>query len=145
MMEDDLRIGEFIRLLNGSGADSAPLSPSQGGIGSADVYRPPFAYDPEQTLLRKTAARILHDYLRSILAEPDLVDISPASVLRDLYDCRVCVDAIAEVVCKGIMEPVRYPGGLLLFDGSVPVDEALAQSIISRTLHPAQRLIRSSV
>ena len=47
-----------------------------------------------------------------------------------------CVNSIAQIYLRGIMEPREYPGGLLLFDGSAPVDELLAGHIISRTLQP---------
>ncbi len=120
---DALTIGGFLELL--SAADPR-----------AQGFRPAFAFDPEQTLLRKTAARILHFYLRDILAVPDIPDITPAAVLKDLYDCRVCVNSIAQIYLRGIMEPREYPGGLLLFDGSASVDEVLAGHIISRTLQP---------
>ena len=87
----------------------------------------------------KTAARILHFYIRDILEKPDLPDITPAAVLRDLYDCRICVNAIAQMYLRGIMEPVSLPlpgasdsGGLLLFEGERPITEKDARDAIGR-------------
>ena len=52
---------------------------------------------------RAEAARIAHEYLLNILHEKDEDDISAAYVLKDLYDCHVCVGHIAQVYAKGIM------------------------------------------
>ena len=53
---------------------------------------------------RRSAARIIHRYMKIELGIPDLEDISAANVLADLYTCRTCVNHIAQVYLRGIME-----------------------------------------
>ena len=53
---------------------------------------------------RKTAARLVHEWLLSVRGEPDEPDIGPALVLADIYDCHACVDHIGQVYVKGIMD-----------------------------------------
>ena len=45
------------------------------------------------------------------------MDINKASCLRDLYDCRVCANHIAQVYLRGIMDAsdIRRGGGFLVF------------------------------
>ena len=72
-------------------------------------------------LTRIDAAIMLHKYMLEVAGIPDLEDISGAAVLKDLYDCRKCVNHIAQVYLRGLMKPVRYPlpdgSEILLFDG----------------------------
>lgn len=56
---------------------------------------------------RKNAAKEVHKYLQNVLQEPDEKDVKKAEVLKDLYDCHACVEDIAQVYVKGIMNPVR--------------------------------------
>ena len=58
----------------------------------------------ENFLDRRTAARILHRYMKIELGVPDLADVSAANVLADLYTCRVCVNDVAQIFTRGIME-----------------------------------------
>ena len=53
---------------------------------------------------RRTAARILHRYMKLELGIPDMPDISSANVLADLYTCRTCVNDVAQIFLRGIME-----------------------------------------
>ena len=55
-------------------------------------------------LNRQTAARILHQFMKIELGVPDLPDITPANVLADLYTCHTCVNHIAQVYLRGIMQ-----------------------------------------
>ena len=52
---------------------------------------------------RKNAARIVHEFLKNTLKEPDEADWSQAKSLRDIYDCHICVQHVAQVYVKGIM------------------------------------------
>ena len=61
----------------------------------------------DKNLNRQTAARILHQFMKIELGVPDLEDISPANVLADLYTCHTCVNHIAQVYLRGIMEAQR--------------------------------------
>ena len=42
-------------------------------------------------------------------------DITPAYVLKDLFDCRTCANHIAAVYLNGIMDSVKL-GELTIFD-----------------------------
>ncbi|MCR4793174.1 MAG: hypothetical protein K5871_10505 [Lachnospiraceae bacterium] len=84
---------------------------------------------PECTwpIKRKDAARILHMYMQRIRGASDLADISPAGVLLDLYDCRTCVNHIAQVFLHGWMDEVIIPSGektVRIFDSEASVKKA---------------------
>lgn len=53
-------------------------------------------------VLRKTAARIIFEFLRYTLKEPD-ADWGKSRNLKDIYDCRVCANPIAQVYEKGLL------------------------------------------
>ena len=55
-------------------------------------------------LNRQTAARVMHQFMKIELGVPDLQDISAANVLADLYICHSCVNHIAQIFLRGIME-----------------------------------------
>ncbi len=99
--------------------------------GLIDLYMSEHADD---MIFRKDAAKILHLYLKNICQVKDEEDISPAAVLKDLYDCRVCADHIAQVFIKGIMKGHDYPGGLMIFDPNVEITDAEARDAISKTI-----------
>lgn len=52
---------------------------------------------------RRAVARIVHQFLRLECGEKDEVDWTGIDELKDLYDCRTCVNHVAQVVSKGIM------------------------------------------
>ena len=58
----------------------------------------------ENPLDRRTAARILHRYMKIELGVPDLQDVSAANVLADLYTCHACVNDVAQVFVRGIIK-----------------------------------------
>lgn len=64
---------------------------------------------------RRSAARILHNFMRIVLGIKDEPDISKAYVLKDLFDCRVCANHIAQVYLRGVMKEVNIDG-LIIFD-----------------------------
>lgn len=86
---------------------------------------------PEKILKRKDTARILHLYMKKVLGVTDEDDITPASVMKDLYDCRVCVNHIAQVYLKGIMKAHAYPNGLLLFDSGLEISDEEAKEAVN--------------
>ncbi len=62
-------------------------------------------YPPEKLelkLTRKICARIIHEFMFNVLQIPD-VEWKSAGELKDIYDCRVCANAIAQVYERGIM------------------------------------------
>lgn len=54
---------------------------------------------------RKLAALILHKSLQRLTEEKD-EDWGPARQFKDIYDCRVCANAVAQVSAKGILPPI---------------------------------------
>lgn len=63
---------------------------------------------PDVALNRQTAARIAHQFLRIECNLPDIEDITPATILKDLYNCRVCANHIAQIYLRGIMNAMNY-------------------------------------
>lgn len=62
-------------------------------------------YPPEKLelkLTKKIAARIIHEFMVNILKWPDL-EWKEAGKLKDIYDCRVCAGAIAQVYERGLL------------------------------------------
>ena len=64
---------------------------------------------------RRSVSRILHNFMRIVLGIKDESDISKAYVLKDLFDCRVCANHIAQVYLKGVMKEDNIDG-LIIFD-----------------------------
>jgi len=62
----------------------------------------------DKPITRRRAASIAHSYLHNWLDIPDLSHIYEAEMLRDLYDCRVCANAIAHVFLRNIMGGFWY-------------------------------------
>lgn len=60
-----------------------------------------FPYNPVD---RRTAARIVHQFMRIELKIDDLADISAAEKLKDLYTCRSCAAHVAQFYCRGLIE-----------------------------------------
>ena len=79
----------------------------------------------EKELERGAAARILHMFMKIKLGIRDEEDISEAYMLRDLFDCRVCANHIAQIYVRGFMDAVHI-GTLCIFDvhGKVFMEEA---------------------
>ena len=87
-------------------------------------------------LTRKAAAKMTHVYMKDVLKIKDIEDINPAEKLRDLYDCRTCVNHIAQVYLRGIMDAVEIDGisegSLFVFDGKGEVSPKEAREIVER-------------
>ncbi len=89
----------------------------------------------EKGMTRSDLARMIHTYIKNDKGIGDLNDISQAGVLKDLYDCRVCVDHIAQVYLRGLMDAFFIPSepeGFYIFDPRRTVDEEEFNSVISR-------------
>lgn len=52
---------------------------------------------------RNQAARIAHEFLKYTLMEED-VDWNGARNLKDIYDCKICANPVAQVYEKGIID-----------------------------------------
>ena len=87
----------------------------------------------DQEITRKNVARISHMYLLKVSGLSDL-DMSGAKGLKDLYDCRVCANHIAQVYMRGIMDAkdLKRDGGFLWFDLEGTDTEETNEAIIGR-------------
>jgi len=84
-----------------------------------------------EPITRKQVARILHMYLRNELCEPDLMNWKNAEKLRDLYECRVCVNHVAQIYEKGIIGSVKINGNNVFgMDNKISIVEA--EEIVER-------------
>lgn len=92
-------------------------------------------------LKKKNAAGIVYEYLRHHLHEEDLLDLSPALLLKDIYDCRVCAFACMQVYCKGIMDGICDN----VFGMESVLTEEEAEEIVRRILWPEMRKVRESM
>lgn len=63
---------------------------------------------------RRSAARIIHEFLRVECGQADVRDWNKAKKLKDLYDCRACTKHVAWVYEKGIMEAKEEDRFMLL-------------------------------
>lgn len=57
-----------------------------------------------QIIDKRTAARILHQFMKIQLNQKDIQNISEAKILKDLYSCRVCANHVAQIFLKKIMD-----------------------------------------
>ena len=83
---------------------------------------------------RKNIARIIHLYLLKEKGISDLKDISKAAELRDLYDCRVCANHVAQVYLRNIMnaKELSVNSGFLWFDLNGEDDSAAIEDYLIR-------------
>lgn len=85
---------------------------------------------------RRSAARIIHQTMYYELGERDADDWSAAEALADLYSCNTCVNHIAQVYVKGIMQG-REEG---LFDLYSSMTRAEAAAVTARMIDSSLRL-----
>ena len=75
----------------------------------------------EQAVTKKKAAMIIYAFMKDVLGLQD-VDWGKAKALRDIYDCRICANAIAQVCERGILMPKRddlFGGDILMKDSDL--------------------------
>lgn len=98
-------------------------------------------------ITRKQAAIIIHGYIKKIMEEPDETETFAATVLKDLYDCRVCVKHIEQVYVKGIMEPLigKEASGRMglpvIFGGNELLSDDEANVIVERIFDKTKRKV----
>jgi len=137
-----ITLKEFVEKLTAGGgvspspADCVEYGLKQGWLETQDIA------NPEQHLLRKHAARIIHNFLRLERNEADEIEGSPAYVLRDLFDCRVCAGHIIQVYVKGIMDGITIADGSMIFGADEVVSEVEAEGVIARVFQIKQRVPR---
>lgn len=95
--------------------------------------------DKSHSLSRKHAARIIHNFLRFERNETDEIDGSPAYVMKDLFDCRVCAGHIIQVYVKGIMEAKTDVAGNVVFLAEEAVSDEEENVLRKRMFHPEKR------
>ena len=90
----------------------------------------------DEPISRKNMARIFHMYLLKEKGISDLHDIQKAGELRDLYDCRVCANHVAQVYLRGIMDAkdLSAKGGFLWFDLDGENDQGAIEDYIRRSV-----------
>lgn len=114
MMENDscLTVGQFCALLEKILCDV-----------QKDRYRVDvdILQQPEEHIKRRTAAGIIHHMLLRT-GEADEEHTEAALRLKDLYTCRTCVNHIAQVYAKGIMD--EWDDGAFGLDGQITYREA---------------------
>ena len=141
MNNDEISIGDFVGLLvekwRGKSLENSEIlryGHFRGWLEDSDERQSQFP------LNRQTAARIIHQFLRIECNFQDLPDITPATVLKDLYNCRVCANHIAQVYTLGIMDAQEYkrepefsssPSPVLIFNHLAPVYKPEAEKIIN--------------
>lgn len=114
-MDDLVHTGEFINLLWNTFKESSP-EPSLISYGRTKGW----LEDEDQrfsdrSINRRTAARIIHQFMKTELKVPDSIDIRLAEELKDLYTCRVCANHIAQVYVRGIMmaQEIEHEGKIV--------------------------------
>ena len=125
--------GEFVKLLcEKTGIESEGVfvrGRKEGWLEAEDeVFK-------DQPVTRKNVARICHMYLQKVMKIHDL-DISKAQEIKDLYDCRVCANHVAQVYLRGIMDAkeLKRDGGFLWFDLNGTDDRIKNSEILDRLL-----------
>ena len=125
--------GEFVKLLcEKAGIESEGVfgrGRKEGWLEAEDeVFK-------DQPVTRKNVARICHMYLQKVMKINDL-DISKAQEIKDLYDCRVCANHVAQVYLRGIMDAkeLKRDGGFLWFDLNGTDDRIKNSEILDRLL-----------
>ncbi len=89
----------------------------------------------KEGMTRGDLAKAIHLYIKNDKGIRDLNDISKAAVLKDLYDCRVCVDHIAQVYLRGLMDAFFIPQGergFYIFDSRRIVSKDEYDEVIER-------------
>lgn len=108
----EITIKEFINLLSEHFSPQLPLPENifkyahqKGWIEDQDEV------NQNNPIDKRTAARIIHQFMKIELKIPDTKDIKPTEILKDLYTCRVCVNHVSQVFVKGIMnsEEIQNP------------------------------------
>lgn len=83
----------------------------------------------ESPLTKKIAARILHEFMLRIMGLKDL-DWGEAAGLKDIYDCRVCANSVAQVVRRGVLKE-HEPG---IFGMEVVLDDKSYSTCVDKLL-----------
>lgn len=139
MRDGALTTGEFAELLWQEFCKTFSGTEEKGpGMATGEAHGWLNAQDKVQAqkpITRSAAARILHEFLRQELGERDAEDVTSAGKLSDLYDCRTCVNHVAQVYCKGIMAEYRDS----VFGMREEILPSEAEEMVRRLLSPERR------
>ncbi|MBR5993075.1 MAG: hypothetical protein IK018_04670 [Lachnospiraceae bacterium] len=124
-------LSEHERIISETSTDIAKAADRDylvSGISQTDLQSP---------VTRKLAAVILHRAMQRLTHEED-EDWGIAKGFRDIYDCRICANAVAQVAVKGILPPEADN-----FFGMTDVltDEKASKTII-RLYNKSQRITK---
>ena len=118
---------------NGAPGDILNTAYSEGWLEAQDIS------GADNYIKRSDAARILHMFLVKVKDIKDLPDISGAEVLKDLYDCRICVNHIAQVYLRGLITAVSIntsdSTSFYIFDSKSFLSEKESVSAIENLLN----------
>jgi len=92
---------------------------------------------PNNLLEKRDAARIIHLFIRQTKIEADEPDWEKAKQLKDLYDCHVCVDHVAQIYVKGIINPAKKD----VFGMRNMITDKEVEEIISRVFDTNKRMM----
>ena len=112
-------LSEHERIISETSTDIAKAADRDylvSGISQTDLQSP---------VTRKFAAVILHRAMQRLTREED-EDWGIAKGFRDIYDCRVCANAVAQVAVKGILPPEA--------DNFFGMTDILADEIVQETV-----------
>lgn len=155
MIMDRITVGEFAHILirecgEKPGAEDNPFAEEKPDakpgirISEGIARRITDGYISDDMLDKRAAAKITHLFIRDVFGIKDLDNIDPAEKLRDLYDCRVCVNHIAQMYLRGIMDAIEMKSTtgdpFYIFDGRGTVSVTDAQMIAAKV----KRLLGSS-
>ena len=124
-------LSEHERIISETSTDIARAADRDylvSGISQADLQAP---------VTRKFAAVILHRAMQRLTYEED-EDWGIAKGFRDIYDCRVCANAVAQAAVKGILPPEAdnfFGMTDILTDEKVP-------ETVTRLYNKAQRITK---
>ncbi len=138
-MEQWITTGQFVEMLAkraypGSCPEERLIKSREDGWTEEQdaIYR-------EQYIERRAVARILHQFIRMVQKEPELKEWKMAHRLKDLYDCRICVNHVAQVYCKGILPGMQAEDGSLIFGMREQLTLTEAQMAVERIWKPELR------
>ena len=118
---------------NGAPGDILNTAYSEGWLEAQDIS------GADNFIIRSDAARILHMFMLKVKDIKDLPDISGAEVLKDLYDCRICVNHIAQVYLRGLIPAVSIntsdSTSFYIFDSKSFLSEKESVSAIENLLN----------
>ena len=95
--------------------------------------------EKDAVLTRKLCAKIIHEYLQKNMHEPDEIGIEKAYFIKDLFDCRVCANHIAQVYLKGIMDAFTIDKELVLFMPEKEMSIKELEDCVGKTKDPRER------